>query len=45
LGIEEDTSLLTDSALQQRVLGRAEVRMRIELERITGRWTDCGEEN
>lgn len=41
----EEKSLPTGSLPQQRVLGGAEVRMSAELEGITGRWTDCGEEN
>lgn len=41
----KENSLPTGSLPQQRVLGGAEVRMRTELEGITGRWTDCGEEN
>lgn len=41
----KENSLPTGSLPQQRVLGRAEVGMRTELEGITGRWTDCGEEN
>lgn len=43
--LEQENSLPTGSLPQQRVLGRAEVGMRTELEGITGRWTDCGEEN
>lgn len=41
----KENGLPTGYLPQQRVLGGAEVRMRTELERITGRWTDCGEEN
>lgn len=41
----KENSLPTGSLPQQRVLGGAEVGMRTALEGITGRWTDCGEEN
>lgn len=41
----KENSLQTSSLQQQPVLGRAETRMRTELLGITGRWTDCGEDN